>query len=327
MRILITGANGFVGRHLAFLCISKGHFVIGFDIHPTQCVPFHQRYTYIPRDILSDDLYASLHYYSPDLIFNLAANVDITCKSPSSFSVNYIPLIALLDYTRSAKCTLVHTSSMLVCQYGSVHDTREFNDNPSTVYGYSKIISEQIIFNHLDKCPDTDVKIARLTSVWGYGMYGPIARLFQNPSFLFTSSSFKGYKTFSYVENCCMDLLALATSRQSPTVTLIGDPRYLTTHEFISNVRKGYQLAGLKTPILIDVPYFLLFFIAIITDLFPFAYRLTRLNTFHLSNYVHSNMVNPLYCPSPVNSPDNEKKRVSFEEGVLSSIRSYQPRP
>tara|TARA_B100000073_G_scaffold278776_1_gene239171 strand:+ start:1664 stop:2644 length:981 start_codon:yes stop_codon:yes gene_type:complete len=323
MKILITGSNGFIGRHLVSLCLSKGFYVTGFDIHSKQISPAHSYYDYISLDILSDDFRPALLECSPDVIFNLAANVDISSGSPSSFAVNYLPLVTLLDFSRSRNATLIHASSMLVCHYGKVHNSRDFIDSPSTVYGYSKIISEQLVFNYLDQYPRTDIRIARLTTVWGYGMYGPISKLFNHPRFLFTCSSFKGYKTFSYVENCCIDLLSLAFAKHLPTVSLIGDSEYLTTHQFIKKVRNGYQLAGFNKPFLINIPYFLLFFVAIISDLFPPAYRRFKFNSFHLRNYVLSNKVNPLlHASSP--DPLSRDERVSFESAVVTTINSYQ---
>src|SRR5687767_15724456 len=76
MRVLITGAAGFIGSHLAEFLIGKGHEVIGMDNFLTGSVENidhlfrHRSFTFIRQDVTNfihvpGPLAAVLHFASP----------------------------------------------------------------------------------------------------------------------------------------------------------------------------------------------------------------------------------------------------------------------
>lgn len=319
MIVLITGSNGFIGRHLVLACLSKGFHVFGLDIHSRPAIKHPALlFSYLQCDILNAALFEEiLISTSPGIIFNLAANVDVFSSSPVSYSVNYLPLFSIFKYLKNSQATLVQCSSMLVCQYGNVTDSTDFSDRPSTLYGYSKLIAEQLILLHISQ-GIANIRIARLTTVWGEGMYGPIVKLFAPSRLLLTSSSFKGKKTFCYVKNCCEDLISLALYQGSlPSVSLIGDPEYMSSYEFISIIHSQVKSTLPQPSTLLDIPYPILKFCAILLDIFPSMYRYFHFNSFHLSNLVDSNIAAPLFAsfnPSP---------RIPPSQAVRETIQIY----
>jgi GDP-4-dehydro-6-deoxy-D-mannose reductase len=82
MRCLITGATGFVGRHLARALMAAGHHVEGLARHPTDAIfPVHA------ADLTQGvGVEATLGTARPDWVFHLAAfaNVGASFKDPSA---------------------------------------------------------------------------------------------------------------------------------------------------------------------------------------------------------------------------------------------------
>lgn len=318
MTILITGSSGFVGSHLVNLCLHNNLKVIGVDIlQPSDSVINNPSFQFVQCDIADSCLFTNiLNKYCPKVIFNLAAQTDIAIDTPFSLRVNYLPVNTLLGFLHDhPDSLLIHASTMLVCPYGYVDNLPNSHFHPSTSYGFSKLIAENLLLDA--KSVAARVKIARLTSVWGPGMYGPIRKLFLPKILFYSSSSFKGAKTFSFVENCCSDLLNLSKDVNSDQITLIGDTNSLSTHQFIRFVQRTSASLSRKF-FLVDVPYILLFFLALSNSLLSvFGIRLSFLSIFHLSNYRNANIVDPLYRFK------RDKQRISFEEAVKKTLLFY----
>jgi nucleoside-diphosphate-sugar epimerase len=76
MRVLISGAAGFVARHFIDLLLAEGHEVTGFDIKGEQPPIEHPRYThYAHRDAREYFSHAPLADGMPDVVIHLAAIV------------------------------------------------------------------------------------------------------------------------------------------------------------------------------------------------------------------------------------------------------------
>jgi nucleoside-diphosphate-sugar epimerase len=319
MTILITGSSGFVGSHLVSLCLHKNLQIIGVDLNPPHDNFInHPSFQFVQCDITDSCLFSNiLNMYSPNVVFNLAAQTDIAVDTPSSLAVNYLPIITLLDFLRNhPDSMLIHTSTMLVCPYGHVDNLPNQHFQPSTSYGYSKLIAENLLLDARALAPR--VKIARLTSIWGPGMYGPIRKLFLSKKLFFTSSSFKGSKTFSFVDNCCSDLLDLSYDQLADQITLIGDTNSLSTDEFIRSVQSASSSLFRKS-FLVDVPYFLLYLLAFSNSILTFfGLKFSFLSLFHLSNYRNSNVVKPLYRFA------QSERCISFEDAVKKTLLFYR---
>jgi UDP-glucose 4-epimerase len=114
-KVLITGAAGFIGSHLAEACLARGWDVIAIDSLTTYYSPStkvdnarrfaeHEHCTYVEQDLLDLDLPSLVG--AVDHVFHLAAQAGVRASWGSSFDVytqlNVTVLQRLLEAARSA---------------------------------------------------------------------------------------------------------------------------------------------------------------------------------------------------------------------------------
>jgi nucleoside-diphosphate-sugar epimerase len=142
LRVLITGINGFVGKHLSIYLRGKGFDVVGLDITPG---------TDIQGDISDQDFVSNvLAKESFDAVIHLAALADIkkTTEDPyNTYRVNCFGTLNLLELASKKNVErFLYASSANV--YGVPVDrpaTEATPLNPRLPYDYSKVISEWLV--------------------------------------------------------------------------------------------------------------------------------------------------------------------------------------
>ncbi|MEJ5928719.1 GDP-mannose 4,6-dehydratase, partial [Corynebacterium sp. H128] len=83
MRTLVTGGAGFIGSHLTDLLIEKGHDVVVVDnlsrgrTENLAAAQATGKCTFVEADILELDFDAFLAEHRPEVIFHLAAQIDV----------------------------------------------------------------------------------------------------------------------------------------------------------------------------------------------------------------------------------------------------------
>lgn len=116
MRILVTGAAGFIGSNLVDRLLSDGHQVVGVDNLSTGVVAnlelanaynvlSPRRFTLVPLDIQAPELTGVVEGTNPDVIFHLAAQADLgTSVSDPLFDArsNVLGTINLCEASRRA---------------------------------------------------------------------------------------------------------------------------------------------------------------------------------------------------------------------------------
>lgn len=152
MRILITGATGFVGRHLAAECLARGDEVHGTD-RPGENLPRHSALQWHSIDLLDDEtMRKALAAARPEGIVHLAgqANVAFAHHDPAgTFRVNAEGTLRLLraiqDVVPMARTVTVSSAEV----YGTVPreelPVRETQPlRPQTPYGVSKAAADLV---------------------------------------------------------------------------------------------------------------------------------------------------------------------------------------
>jgi UDP-glucose 4-epimerase len=163
VRALVTGAAGFIGSTLVDRLLSDGHSVVGLDNFGSgratniEHLVDTPEFVFLEADIVTADLDAILDEHRPEVVFHLAAQIDVrhSVADPQfDASVNVIGTVRLADAARRAGVRkVVHTSSG-----GSIYGTppsyptsEDVPTDPASPYAAGKVAGEIYLntFRHL----------------------------------------------------------------------------------------------------------------------------------------------------------------------------------
>lgn len=163
MRALVTGAAGFIGSTLVDRLRADGHPVVGLDNFATgrasniEHLADDPGFSFVEADIVTADLDAALAQHRPEVIFHLAAQIDVrhsVADPERDASVNVVGTIRLADAARRAGVRkIVHTSSG-----GSIYGVpphyptgEDVPTDPASPYAAGKVAGEIYLntFGHL----------------------------------------------------------------------------------------------------------------------------------------------------------------------------------
>ena len=170
MKILITGANGFIGRELCKKLTSSKNIVVGIGRQKTTI----DNVIYEPIDILDRTSLENLFIkYQFDVVYHLASitfHDEIVNKKEKTLEVSLKGtenLVCLFNkYCSNAK--FVYTSTGKV--YGGQHDdaiSENTSIAPSNILGKSKYLTEQIIDYYASDNETNQFTILRVFNVYG----------------------------------------------------------------------------------------------------------------------------------------------------------------
>ena len=163
MRALVTGAAGFIGSTLVDRLLGDGHSVVGVDNFASgratniEHLAENPEFFFVEADVVTADLDTILEEYSPEVVFHLAAQIDVrhSVADPQfDASVNVVGTVRLADAARKVGVRkIVHTSSG-----GSIYGvpptyptSEEVPTDPHSPYAASKVAGEIYLntFRHL----------------------------------------------------------------------------------------------------------------------------------------------------------------------------------
>ncbi len=166
MKVLITGASGFIGTHVVTQCAKKNIPCLNIDKKPP-LDPSHHTY-WEKGDIENvDALKDSFQAFNPTHVLHLAARTD--CDENTTVDTGYRVntegtknVLTAIRRTVSVSRAII-TSSQYVC--GPDHRPSDINDyGPHTVYGQSKVLTEKFTKEAQLSCCWT---LIRPTNIWG----------------------------------------------------------------------------------------------------------------------------------------------------------------
>ena len=148
MRILLTGASGFIGSAIATHLVSEGHEVIGLNAHPRPWFA-DKGVSEIVTDIASADAMASLSTEMEpcDAIIHTAASLDMSLFAADVLRVNCTGLQNLLRLaSKWHRPKFVFLSSLPVIGVPKfLPITEEHPAQPLTAYHASKLFGEHLV--------------------------------------------------------------------------------------------------------------------------------------------------------------------------------------
>ena len=171
-RILVTGANSFVGRHLIPFLVNSGHKVQGTvrKVDVARKGAFAPKTFYHPNLIgdLSDRTFLKSLRWKPDVIIHLAANSDVNANVSRIFNDNVTSAENLLKFAKRVGCSKLIAISTISVHGDILHQSVSESTGfvKPNIYGVTKRAAE-ILFQS-----DTNLAskyIVRLPAVLGFG--------------------------------------------------------------------------------------------------------------------------------------------------------------
>lgn len=154
MNVIVTGASGYIGGHVALKLRDAGHTVTGIDRRPCPSNLSDTYKKFVTADFVSKDALAEIVQTRPDAIVHCAGTslVGPSIKNPAEYYDNNVAkTLVLLNLIRQAipQCRIIFSSSASV--YGTpvmtpCHevDPRE----PISPYGESKLMIEMAMASY-----------------------------------------------------------------------------------------------------------------------------------------------------------------------------------
>lgn len=186
MRVLVTGAAGFIGSHLVDRLLAEGDEVFGIDDmssgQMSNLVDARRsgtgKFKFHRLDITSTALGEYISRTKPELVFHLAAQVDVrkSVKDPiHDAMVNVVGTLNVLQESSRAGVRKVVFTSSGGCIYGEPHETEipvkedlllSGSATPESPYGVSKKVVLDY-FRYFRSVKELDFTALALANVFG----------------------------------------------------------------------------------------------------------------------------------------------------------------
>jgi UDP-glucose 4-epimerase len=249
LRVLVTGAAGFIGSQMVDRLLSAGHRVVGFDNLSTGQRRFlesafpNPHFTFHQADLLDrNSLAQAMH--GAELVVHFAANADVrfgTEHPRKDLDQNTIATWNVLEAMRQQNCRRIVFSST-----GSVYGEPEIFPTPETcpfpiqtsLYGASKLAAEGLIQAY---CEGFGMQgyIFRFVSILGERYsHGHVfdfwRQLSEHPEHLHVLGDGHQRKSYLYVQDC-IDAIFLALDRGDGKVNIfnLGTDEYCEVNDSI----------------------------------------------------------------------------------------------
>jgi nucleoside-diphosphate-sugar epimerase len=170
MKVLITGAGGFIGSHLVDSQLAQGHDVRALDLHLDllQHQSANPRLTAMRGDI-TDENTIKQAVDGIDIVYHLAsAHLDVSLSDEHYRRVNVGGTLSLLEAARQAGVKrFVHCSSVGVIGDVETPPADETTDcHPTNIYERTKLEGER---EALAYCRRTNFPVVVMRPAWVYG--------------------------------------------------------------------------------------------------------------------------------------------------------------
>ena len=241
MKILITGAHGFVGSNLVE-ALKKEHTLYGLDI--VNPLKDGIRYTFSWNYLDKEDGVPEV-----DAIIHLAGKAHDTKNEAAAetyFKVNRDLTIEIFDYFCAhpaiKKFVFFSTAKAAADKVESIL-TEDVVPSPVGPYGESKIAAENYILSKRSEweAKGKEVYILRPCMIHGPGNKGNLNLLYNvvKKGIPWPLGAFENRRTFTSVENVCFAVDGLLAKDVPSGIYNLGDDEALSTNELIEEICKS----------------------------------------------------------------------------------------
>lgn len=255
MRVLITGAGGFIGRHLVADQLSRGRQVTALDLKEETLQPFAGNSNIqILQGDFTDFEQVGRHLADHDICFHLAsAHLETGISSDYFWHVNVEGTRAFVKHCYEAGIgRFIHCSSVGV--YGNIENPpvdEEAECYPDVAYEKTKLAGEQAV---RDYARSTGYNTVIVRPAWVYGPGCPrtrrLFRTIKKGRFFYVGGG-KTLRHPIYISDMVEGFEAAATHEEAVgEVFIMAGPRPVTLRELANEIAQtvGVSAPKLKVP-------------------------------------------------------------------------------
>lgn len=249
-RVLVTGAGGFVGSHLARELFDRGDHVVAIDLHleRVKYLKMSGRFELMEADV-ADPRVQRRALEGVDTVYHLAAaHLSVSAADEEFWRVNVDGLRSLVrNAVRAGVRRFVHCSSVGV--YGHIDKPPADETtpcNPELVYEKTKLEGERVVLEVAREC---GLPAVILRPVWVYGPGCPrtekLFRAIKKGRFVVAGSG-QGLRHCVYISDM-VDAFRLAAQSEDALgeVIIVGDNRPVTIRRLVDEMAR---LTGSRPP-------------------------------------------------------------------------------
>lgn len=259
MKIVVTGAGGFIGSHLCRYLKNKGYWTRAVDIKWDNYMTGYAD-QFVTRDLRNEE-YCFEVVKGMDRVYNLAANMGgigyITAVKAEVMRDNVLINVNMLEAARKHKVDKYFFSSS-ACIYPTykqespevvpLKEDHAYPADPDNEYGWEKLFTERLCMDYAEDF-GLDIRVARFHNIYGpEGTYkggrekAPAALCRKvagtsNPGKITIWGDGKQTRSFCYIDDCVRGIEALMDSDYVEPLN-IGSDRLVTINELADMIIK-----------------------------------------------------------------------------------------
>ena len=172
--VLVTGANGFIGSHVACELVEKGYLVVGVSMGTKSNNPKFNEYVESGKIQMVDGDVTKFDYSQvpvPSYIIHIAGKVSAYGKLDDFMKINYGGTKRLVEYAKEVgtKCFIYYSSAAVYGYNGYVNLKEDAEKKPfNNPYSISKLKTESFV---QDYCKENNLNYAIIRPGNVYGEY------------------------------------------------------------------------------------------------------------------------------------------------------------